>query len=181
MLIVQIASVFFLEGKGNGAGGGGGTGGGTSTRDSNSSLSKTDNCGGSGVGSLSTELESSHSLTDLSGYELMTFPSNTLSRHAPDHRKPAAGATPGSSSTQGSGALSGSSSAMLNYATLDLGSTDSMGDDCTGGGGRSPRGGNKSRHVSSATEESVSYTTIDFDKSDSLMRNAQGKDAKRNV
>ena len=69
----------------------------------------------------------------------------------------------------------GGSQGVLNYATLDLGSADSVGD--SGDAVRSPR--NRSRHSSSADERNapLSYATIDFEKSESL-RNAVSKDSK---
>jgi hypothetical protein len=71
---------------------------------------------------------------------------------------------------QGSGS---GSQGLLNYATLDLGSTDSVGDSL-GDSARSPR--NKSRHPSSADPERaepLSYATIDFEKSESLREQAE--------
>ena len=157
---------------------------GSSTSSRDGSAAKPD----TGMLQINTEAEARHSITDLSGYEQMSFPSNALSRQQPSHLRQqqqqqqplTSSSTQGSGSgsaggTQGSGSGSaGGSQGVLNYATLDLGSADSMGDsgDCT----RSPR--NKSRHPSSTDEKSepLSYATIDFEKSESL-RNATGKDS----
>lgn len=129
--------------------------------------------GGEVKGSLhiNTGAEARHSVTDLSGYEQMVFPSNALSRQQPVHtinRQTHTQCTSSAGSTA-------SSQGMLNYATLDLGSADSIGE--SGDTNRSPR--NKSRHPSSADErgDTLSYATIDFEKSESL-RNSANKDVK---
>ena len=123
---------------------------------------------------INTEAEARHSITDLSGYEQMSFPSNALSRQQPTHLRQQ---QPATTSSQGSSSAGGSQG-VLNYATLDLGSADSMGE--SGDSVRSPR--NKSRHPSSTDEkgEPLSYATIDFEKSESL-RNAANKDVKRTL
>ena len=127
-----------------------------------------------GMLQINTEAEARHSITDLSGYEQMSFPSNALSRQQPTHLRQQ---QPSAASSQGSGSTVGSQG-VLNYATLDLGSADSMGE--SGESTRSPR--NKSRHPSSADEKSepLSYATIDFEKSESL-RSASNKDIKHTL
>lgn len=129
--------------------------------------------GGEVKGSLhiNTEAEARHSVTDLSGYEQMVFPSNALSRQQPVHTINRQTHTQSTSSAGSTASCQG----VLNYATLDLGSADSIGE--SGDTDRSPR--NKSRHPSSADErgDALSYATIDFEKSESL-RNSANKDVK---
>ncbi|XP_041361782.1 uncharacterized protein LOC121377759 isoform X2 [Gigantopelta aegis] len=103
---------------------------------------------------------SRHSIADLSAYEKMSFTSNSLS----------------TSTTTTTTQQQDGSQKVLNYASLDLGSAEAVGEsDATL---RSPR--IKSRHPSSNEERAeppLSYASIDFEKSESL-KNAGSKDVK---
>ncbi|XP_055959034.1 uncharacterized protein LOC126824029 [Patella vulgata] len=156
---------------------------------SNNSLSSVSNIGGS----VLDPAHARHSISDLSGYEQMTFPttgmssaklgsSSSVSSTGKNIDKPATGmksATPTSSNVvssmsnlsvnvtspcSGSQQQLTSGKEVLNYASLDLGSSENIGDDSL----RSPR--IKSRHASAADEkvEPLSYAQIDFEKCESL-------------
>ena len=97
---------------------------------------------------------SRHSIADLGAYEKMSFTGNTLS----------------STQQQDSGEK------VLNYASLDLGSSEAIGE--SDPNLKSPR--IKSRHPSSNEERldpPLSYASIDFEKSESL-KNSGNKDVK---
>lgn len=137
-----------------------------------SSTSQAGGGGNNGALPVNPGTSSRHSLTDLSGYEQMSFPSDALSHQQPAHYQVQQQMSP---SQQQAPTPGPNGQGILNYVTLDLGSADSVGDG--GDSSRSPR--NKSRHPSSADEkgESSSYATIDFGKSENL-RNSGNKEVK---
>ncbi|XP_067666973.1 serine-rich adhesin for platelets-like [Haliotis asinina] len=121
---------------------------------------------------------SRHSISDLSAYEQMTFPSNTLSSQQHSSSNTLSSQQNSSGNTLSSSQqLATSSEKVLNYASLDLGSSEAVGDSDTSL--RSPR--TKSRHCSAADDKGeppLSYAQIDFEKSETLKAAAGNKDVK---
>ncbi|KAL8579710.1 hypothetical protein ACOMHN_034786 [Nucella lapillus] len=75
----------------------------------------------SGMLQINSEAQARHSITDLSGYEQMSFPSNALSRQQPAHfhsrqHQPSLGSSQGSSSTGGGGGGGEPGRAQLRHA-----------------------------------------------------------------
>jgi len=109
-----------------------------------------------------------HSISDLSAYEQMTFSSNTLSSSAGQ-------SSSSTLSTSQQQIASSGSQKVLNYATLDLGSAEAVGEgDCL----HSPR--SKSRHTSAEDKGAlpIPYAQIDFEKSENLKSTSGNKDVK---
>ncbi|XP_071101820.1 insulin receptor substrate 1-B-like isoform X1 [Haliotis cracherodii] len=121
---------------------------------------------------------SRHSISDLSAYEQMTFPSNTLSSQQHSSSNTLSSQQNSSGNTLSSSQqLAASSEKVLNYASLDLGSSEAVGD--SDSNLRSPR--TKSRHCSAADDKGeppLSYAQIDFEKSETLKAAAGNKDVK---
>ncbi|XP_046584232.1 LOW QUALITY PROTEIN: uncharacterized protein LOC124291303 [Haliotis rubra] len=121
---------------------------------------------------------SRHSISDLSAYEQMTFTSNMLSSQQHSSSNTLSSQQNSSGNTLSSSQqLATSSEKVLNYASLDLGSSEAVGDSDTSL--RSPR--TKSRHCSAADDKGeppLSYAQIDFEKSETLKAAAGNKDVK---